>query len=130
MIWASVPCAFEFLVCAGHEGWEHSLPEMKAGEPKATLEAIWGRRCSHLFSASLVDHPTLQGEYESLLTLEGLQTAVCQCLQKLQLLRTGETVPVFVVRVEPGLCQVQCVGHWTKVIFLLIVFMVMEHLIL
>ncbi|KFP27465.1 Uncharacterized protein C16orf59, partial [Colius striatus] len=33
------------------------------------------------------DHPTLQGEYESLLTLEGLQTTVSQCLQKLQLLR-------------------------------------------
>ncbi|NXF33205.1 TEDC2 protein, partial [Nyctibius bracteatus] len=33
------------------------------------------------------DHPTLQGEYESLLTLEGLQTTVSQCLHKLQLLR-------------------------------------------
>ncbi|XP_032930200.1 tubulin epsilon and delta complex protein 2 [Catharus ustulatus] len=39
--------------------------------------------------AEPADHPTLQGEYESLLTLEGLQTAVCQCLQKLQLLRTA-----------------------------------------
>ncbi|KFV13625.1 Uncharacterized protein C16orf59, partial [Pterocles gutturalis] len=33
------------------------------------------------------DHPTLQREYESLLTLEGLQTTVSQCLHKLQLLR-------------------------------------------
>lgn len=95
---------FVFLVCAGHEGQERSLPEMNAGEPKATLEAVWGGRfqCSHLFSASLEDPPTLQGEYESLLTLEGLQTTVSQCLQKLQLLRAGETVPVSVVRCERG----------------------------
>ncbi|KFV47232.1 Uncharacterized protein C16orf59, partial [Gavia stellata] len=33
------------------------------------------------------DQPTLQREYESLLTLEGLQTTVSQCLRKLQLLR-------------------------------------------
>ncbi|KFQ35174.1 Uncharacterized protein C16orf59, partial [Mesitornis unicolor] len=33
------------------------------------------------------NHPTLQREYESLLTLEGLQTTVSQCLQKLHLLR-------------------------------------------
>ncbi|NXI49070.1 TEDC2 protein, partial [Chloroceryle aenea] len=33
------------------------------------------------------DHPTLQREYESLLTLEGLQTIISQCLHKLQLLR-------------------------------------------
>lgn len=93
-----------FLVCAGHEGQEHSLPEMKAGEPEAALKAVWGGRfqCSYLFFASLVDPPTLQGEYESLLTLEGLQTTVSQCLQKLQLLRAGETVPVFVVRCERG----------------------------
>ncbi|NXU96356.1 TEDC2 protein, partial [Cettia cetti] len=41
------------------------------------------------FSASLVDPPTLQGEYESLLTLEGLQTTVSQCLQKLKQLRAA-----------------------------------------
>ncbi|XP_010182250.1 PREDICTED: uncharacterized protein C16orf59 homolog, partial [Mesitornis unicolor] len=35
------------------------------------------------------DHPTLQREYESLLTLEGLQTTVSQCLQKLHLLRAA-----------------------------------------
>ncbi|XP_039587813.1 tubulin epsilon and delta complex protein 2 [Passer montanus] len=45
---------------------------------------------SHLrqyVEAEPADHSTLQGEYESLLTLEGLQTTVSQCLQKLQLLR-------------------------------------------
>ncbi|NWV11057.1 TEDC2 protein, partial [Ptilonorhynchus violaceus] len=45
---------------------------------------------SHLrqyVEAEPADPPTLQGEYESLLTLEGLQTTVSQCLQKLQLLR-------------------------------------------
>uniref|UniRef100_A0A8B9SC65 Tubulin epsilon and delta complex protein 2 n=1 Tax=Apteryx owenii TaxID=8824 RepID=A0A8B9SC65_APTOW len=37
--------------------------------------------------AERADHPTLQREYESLLTLEGLQTIASQCLHKLQLLR-------------------------------------------
>lgn len=41
-------------------------------------------------SASPLDHPTLQREYESLLTLEGLQSAVSQFLHQLQLLRAGE----------------------------------------
>ncbi|XP_056359534.1 tubulin epsilon and delta complex protein 2 [Oenanthe melanoleuca] len=47
---------------------------------------------SHLrqyVEAELADPPTLQGEYESLLTLEGLQSTVSQCLQKLQLLRAA-----------------------------------------
>ncbi|KAM6121752.1 tubulin epsilon and delta complex protein 2 [Phoenicopterus ruber ruber] len=39
--------------------------------------------------AEPADHPTLQREYESLLTLEGLQTTVSQCLHKLQLLRAA-----------------------------------------
>ncbi|KAM6079839.1 tubulin epsilon and delta complex protein 2 isoform 2-T2 [Theristicus caerulescens] len=39
--------------------------------------------------AEPADHPTLQREYESLLTLEGLQTTVSQCLQKLQLLQAA-----------------------------------------
>lgn len=117
---------FVYLACGGHEGQQHSLPEMKAGEPKTTLEIVWGVRfqCSHLFCASIVDPLTLQGEYESLLTLEGLQTTVSQCLQKLQLLRAGETVPVFV-----ALCHLSA-GHWTKIIFLLIILITMEHLIL
>ncbi|NXS13335.1 TEDC2 protein, partial [Neodrepanis coruscans] len=38
---------------------------------------------------SPADPPTLQGEYESLLTLESLQSTVAQCLQKLQLLQTA-----------------------------------------
>ncbi|NXX80965.1 TEDC2 protein, partial [Urocolius indicus] len=42
---------------------------------------------SQYVEAEPEDHPTLQGEYESLLTLEGLQATVSQCLQKLQLLR-------------------------------------------
>ncbi|NXW99603.1 TEDC2 protein, partial [Larus smithsonianus] len=42
---------------------------------------------SQYVEAELADHPTLQREYESLLTLEGLQTTVSQCLHKLQLLR-------------------------------------------
>ncbi|NXX21684.1 TEDC2 protein, partial [Podargus strigoides] len=44
--------------------------------------------------AERADHPTLQREYESLLTLEGLQTTVSQCLNKLQLLQadTAEDV--------------------------------------
>ncbi|NXK93792.1 TEDC2 protein, partial [Formicarius rufipectus] len=49
---------------------------------------------SHLrkyVEAEPADPPTLQGEYESLLTLEGLQTTVAQCLQKLQLLRADCT---------------------------------------
>ncbi|XP_009884679.1 PREDICTED: uncharacterized protein C16orf59 homolog [Charadrius vociferus] len=44
---------------------------------------------SQRVEAEPADHPTLQREYESLLTLEGLQTTVSQCLHKLQLLRAG-----------------------------------------
>lgn len=104
-----------FLAHAGHEGQEHSLPQMRAGEPKATLETgIWGGRFQYAHacwfsSASLLDHPTLEREYESLLTLEGLQTTVSQCLRKLQLLQAGEPVPVFVVGYECGqLCTEHC----------------------
>ncbi|XP_068062535.1 tubulin epsilon and delta complex protein 2 [Anomalospiza imberbis] len=44
-------------------------------------------RLRQYVEAEPADPSTLQGEYESLLTLEGLQTTVSQCLQKLQLLR-------------------------------------------
>uniref|UniRef100_A0A672TMW7 Tubulin epsilon and delta complex 2 n=1 Tax=Strigops habroptila TaxID=2489341 RepID=A0A672TMW7_STRHB len=44
---------------------------------------------SQYMEAEFADHPTLQREYESLLTLEGLQTTVSQCLRKLQLLQAG-----------------------------------------
>ncbi|NWH44938.1 TEDC2 protein, partial [Fregata magnificens] len=46
---------------------------------------------SQAAEAEPADHPTLQREYESLLTLEGLQTTVSQCLHKLQLLRADCT---------------------------------------
>ncbi|NXV69737.1 TEDC2 protein, partial [Molothrus ater] len=52
--------------------------------------------------AEPVDPPTLQGEYESLLTLEGLQSTVSQCLQKLQLLQ--EDCPG-----DVGSCSPACV---------------------
>ncbi|KFV79758.1 Uncharacterized protein C16orf59, partial [Struthio camelus australis] len=42
---------------------------------------------SQCVEAEYADHPTLQREYESLLTVEGLQTVASQCLHKLQLLR-------------------------------------------
>ncbi|NWR96687.1 TEDC2 protein, partial [Motacilla alba] len=48
------------------------------------------------------DPSTLQEEYESLLTLEGLRTTVSQCLQKLQLLREDCTGDV-------GSCSPACV---------------------
>ncbi|KAM9222617.1 LOW QUALITY PROTEIN: tubulin epsilon and delta complex protein 2 [Leptosomus discolor] len=44
---------------------------------------------SQYVEAEPADHPTLQRDYESLLTLEGLQTTVSQCLHKLQLLRAA-----------------------------------------
>ncbi|KAM7007256.1 tubulin epsilon and delta complex protein 2 [Passerculus sandwichensis] len=44
-------------------------------------------RVRQCMEAEAADLPTLQGEYESLLTLEGLQSTVSQCLQKLQLLQ-------------------------------------------
>ncbi|XP_019363205.1 PREDICTED: uncharacterized protein C16orf59 homolog isoform X2 [Gavialis gangeticus] len=42
---------------------------------------------SHHFKAENTGHTTWQSEYECLLTLEGLQTTVSQCLNKLQQLR-------------------------------------------
>ncbi|NXH00300.1 TEDC2 protein, partial [Loxia leucoptera] len=44
-------------------------------------------RLRQYMEAEPADPPTLQREYESLLTLEGLQSTVSQCLQKLQLLQ-------------------------------------------
>ncbi|NWZ99965.1 TEDC2 protein, partial [Nesospiza acunhae] len=52
--------------------------------------------------AEPADPPTLQGEYESLLTLESLQSTVSQCLQKLQLLQ--EDCPG-----DVGSCSPACV---------------------
>ncbi|NWT95206.1 TEDC2 protein, partial [Urocynchramus pylzowi] len=59
-------------------------------------------RLRQYVEAEPADPSTLQGEYESLLTLEGLQTTVSQCLQKLQLLR--EECPG-----EVGSCSPACV---------------------
>ncbi|NXI77403.1 TEDC2 protein, partial [Rhipidura dahli] len=59
-------------------------------------------RLRQYVQAEPADPPTLQGEYESLLTLEGLQTTVSQCLQKLQLLRAEGTGDV-------GSCSPACV---------------------
>ncbi|NXO32259.1 TEDC2 protein, partial [Cisticola juncidis] len=58
-------------------------------------------RLRQYVEAEPADPSTLQGEYESLLTLEGLQTTVSQCLQKLQLLRADYTGDV-------GSCSPAC----------------------
>ncbi|NXJ35004.1 TEDC2 protein, partial [Ciconia maguari] len=57
---------------------------------------------SQYVEAEPADHPTLQREYESLLTLEGLQTTISQCLHKLQLLQADCTGDV-------GNCSPACV---------------------
>ncbi|KFV62470.1 Uncharacterized protein C16orf59, partial [Dryobates pubescens] len=44
---------------------------------------------SHYLEAEPEDHPTLPGEYESLLTMEALLATASQCLHKLQLLQAG-----------------------------------------
>ncbi|NXU91091.1 TEDC2 protein, partial [Xiphorhynchus elegans] len=64
-------------------------------------------RLRQYVEAEPADPPTLHGEYESLLTLEGLQTTVAQCLQKLQLLRAGELRPHCTGDV--GSCSPACV---------------------
>ncbi|NXH67425.1 TEDC2 protein, partial [Hydrobates tethys] len=58
---------------------------------------------SQYVEAEPADHPTLQREYESLLTLEGLQTTVSQCLHKLQLLQADCAGDV-------GSCSPACVS--------------------
>ncbi|NXW18350.1 TEDC2 protein, partial [Circaetus pectoralis] len=57
---------------------------------------------SQYVEAEPADYPTLEREYESLLTLEGLQTTVSQCLHKLQLLRADCTGDI-------GSCSPACV---------------------
>ncbi|KAM6299204.1 LOW QUALITY PROTEIN: tubulin epsilon and delta complex protein 2 [Aegotheles albertisi] len=67
---------------------------------------------SQYVEAEHSDHATLQREYESLLTLEGLQTTVSQCLHKLQLLQAAVESQV---RLRPdcagdmGSCSPACV---------------------
>ncbi|NXW66233.1 TEDC2 protein, partial [Eurystomus gularis] len=55
--------------------------------------------------AEPADHSTLQREYESLLTLEGLQTTISQCLRKLQLLRADCAGDI-------GSCSPACPPPW------------------
>ncbi|NXV79024.1 TEDC2 protein, partial [Atlantisia rogersi] len=60
---------------------------------------------SQYVEAESADHPTLQREYESLLTLEGLQTIVSKCLQKLQLLQADSAGDI-------SSCCAACVPPW------------------
>ncbi|NXG54651.1 TEDC2 protein, partial [Hemiprocne comata] len=57
---------------------------------------------SQYVEAERADHATLQREYESFLTLEGLQTTVSKCLHKLQLLRADSAG-------DTGSCSPACV---------------------
>uniref|UniRef100_A0A8C8A6E1 TEDC2 protein n=1 Tax=Otus sunia TaxID=257818 RepID=A0A8C8A6E1_9STRI len=70
-------------------------------EELKVLQDVPSLLCQYV-EAEPADHPTLQREYESLLTLEGLQTIVSQCLHKLQLLRAA-------VESQVGLCP-DCTG--------------------
>ncbi|NXC11244.1 TEDC2 protein, partial [Orthonyx spaldingii] len=84
-----------------------SFPSRHRVHPAEIEEELRGLQDvpSHLrqyVEAEPADPPTLQGEYESLLTLEGLHTTVSQCLQKLQLLRADCTGDV-------GSCSPACV---------------------
>uniref|UniRef100_A0A669PRT3 Tubulin epsilon and delta complex 2 n=1 Tax=Phasianus colchicus TaxID=9054 RepID=A0A669PRT3_PHACC len=66
-------------------------PALSPAEIEEELKALQDvpSRLSLYVEAESADHPTLQREYESLLTLEGLQSTVSQCLHKLQLLRAA-----------------------------------------
>ncbi|XP_059682601.1 tubulin epsilon and delta complex protein 2 [Gavia stellata] len=68
-----------------------SMPAFSPAEIEEELKVLQDvpSLLSHYVEAEPADHPTLQREYESLLTLEGLQTTVSQCLCKLQLLRAA-----------------------------------------
>ncbi|NXS27881.1 TEDC2 protein, partial [Pomatostomus ruficeps] len=84
-----------------------SFPSRQGVHPAEIEEELRGLQdvFSHLrqyVEAEPADPPTMQGEYESLLTLEGLQTTVSKCLQKLQLLRADCTGDV-------GSCSPACV---------------------
>ncbi|KFO11564.1 Uncharacterized protein C16orf59, partial [Balearica regulorum gibbericeps] len=65
------------------------MPAFSPAEIEEELKALQDvpSLLSQYVEAEPADHPTLQREYESLLTLEGLQTRVSQYLHKLQLLR-------------------------------------------
>ncbi|OXB59275.1 hypothetical protein ASZ78_007796, partial [Callipepla squamata] len=76
------------------------MPTLSPAEIEEELKALQDvpSRLSLCVETESADHPTLQREYESLLTLEGLQSTASQCLHKLQLLRAGEPVLVLVLR--------------------------------
>uniref|UniRef100_A0A803Y8D2 Tubulin epsilon and delta complex 2 n=2 Tax=Meleagris gallopavo TaxID=9103 RepID=A0A803Y8D2_MELGA len=66
-------------------------PTLSPAEIEEELKALQdvSSRLSLYVEAESADHPTLQREYESLLTLEGLQSTVSRCLHKLQLLKAA-----------------------------------------
>ncbi|NXO52108.1 TEDC2 protein, partial [Aramus guarauna] len=82
-------------------------PAFSPAEIEEELKALQDvpSRLSQYVEAEAADHPTLQREYESLLTLEGLQTRVSQYLRKLQLLRADCAGDV-------GSCSPGCVPPW------------------
>ncbi|XP_030315697.1 tubulin epsilon and delta complex protein 2 [Calypte anna] len=67
------------------------MPSLSPAEIEEELKVLqdFPSLLSQYMEAECADHPTLQREYESLLTLEGLQTTVSQCLHKLQLLQAA-----------------------------------------
>ncbi|OXB70870.1 UNVERIFIED_CONTAM: hypothetical protein H355_014759 [Colinus virginianus] len=67
------------------------MPTLSPAEIEEELKALQDvpSRLSLYVETESADHPTLQREYESLLTLEGLQSTASQCLHKLQLLRAA-----------------------------------------
>ncbi|KAM9372428.1 LOW QUALITY PROTEIN: tubulin epsilon and delta complex protein 2 [Phaethornis superciliosus] len=67
------------------------MPSLSPAEIEEELKVLQDvpSLLSQYMEAECADHPTLQREYESLLTLEGLQTTVSQCLHKLQLLQAA-----------------------------------------
>ncbi|NXJ12379.1 TEDC2 protein, partial [Odontophorus gujanensis] len=69
------------------------MPTLSPAEIEEELTALQDvpSRLSLYVETESADHPTLQREYESLLTLEGLQSTASQCLHKLQLLRADCT---------------------------------------
>ncbi|NXN25647.1 TEDC2 protein, partial [Nycticryphes semicollaris] len=83
------------------------MPAVSPAEIEEELKVLWDvpSLLSQYVEAESGDHPTLQREYESLLTLEGLQTTVSQCLNKLQFLRADCTEDI-------GSCSPACVPPW------------------
>ncbi|NXK47590.1 TEDC2 protein, partial [Chauna torquata] len=80
------------------------MPALSPAEIEEELKALQDvpSLLRQYVEAETADHPTLQREYESLLTLEGLQTTVSQCLHKLQLLQADCTGDI-------GNCSPACV---------------------